>query len=132
MENNTSIETGRAIGGALFIALLLKLFLFDFMITEGQSMVPAIKPGSILVVNKLAYGLRFPWAEDYLVWWSLPKPGDVVIFYTPCREIAVKRCTGLTENHTFMALGDNSLQSYDSRAYGPIPLSNILGKVFIL
>ncbi|MDR2796951.1 MAG: signal peptidase I [Treponema sp.] len=132
MENNTSIETGRAIGGALFVALLLKLFLFDFMITEGQSMVPAIKPGSILVVNKLAYGLRLPWSKGYLLWWAMPKPGDVVVFYTPCREIAVKRCAELTENHTFMALGDNSLQSYDSRAYGPIPLSNILGKVLII
>ncbi|MDR0721759.1 MAG: signal peptidase I [Treponema sp.] len=132
MEHNTSIETGRAIGGALCIALLLKLFLFDFMITEGQSMVPAIKPGSILVVNKLAYGLRLPWSEDYLLWWAMPEPGDVVVFYTPFGEIAVKRCTGLTENQTFMALGDNSLQSYDSRAYGPIPLRNILGKVLLL
>jgi signal peptidase I len=131
MENNTSIETGRAIGGALCIALLLKLFVFDFMITEGQSMVPAIKPGSILVVNKLAYGLRIPWSEGYLLWWALPRPGDVVVFYTPYREIAVKRCAGLTENHTFIALGDNRLHSYDSRAYGPLPLSTILGKVLL-
>jgi signal peptidase I len=132
MENNTSIETGRAIAGALFFALLLKFFLFDFMITEGQSMMPTIKPGSVLMVNKLAYGLRLPWSEDYLVWWAMPKQGDVVIFYTPTREIAVKRCAGLTENHAFIALGDNSLQSYDSRAYGPIPLSNILGKVLTI
>ncbi|MDR2393730.1 MAG: signal peptidase I [Treponema sp.] len=132
MENNTSIETGRAIGEALFLALLLKLFVFDFMITEGQSMVPAIKPGSVLVVNKLAYGLRFPWSEVYLVWWAVPKQGDVVVFYTPYREIAVKRYAGLAENHAFLALGDNRRQSYDSRAYGPIPLNNILGKVLLL
>ncbi|MDR1956615.1 MAG: signal peptidase I [Treponema sp.] len=129
MENNTSIETGRAIGGALFIALLLKLFLFDFMITEGQSMTPALKPGSILVVNKLAYGLRFPWSDRYLLWWGMPKQGDVVIFYTPSRDLVVKRCAGLMVNHTFIALGDNRLHSYDSRSYGPIPVHNILGKV---
>lgn len=95
-------------------------------------MVPAIKPGSILVVNKLAYGLRLPWGEAYLVWWAVPKQGEVLVFYTPYREIAVKRCAGLTENHSFLALGDNSLYSYDSRSYGPIPLHNILGKVVTL
>lgn len=124
------METGKTIGGALCLALFLKLFLFDFMITEGQSMTPAIQPGSILVVHKLAYGLRLPGAETYLLWWTAPKPGDVVVFYTPGRDIAVKRCALLTER-AFIALGDNPSHSYDSRAYGPIPLSNILGRVLL-
>ncbi|MDR2536600.1 MAG: signal peptidase I [Treponema sp.] len=129
IENNEALKPEWAILGAFCIAVFMKLFLFDFMIAEGSSMSPTIQPGTVIVVDKIAYGLRLPWAETYLLRWSLPKQGDVVIFYTLEGEIAVKRCAEVIEAHTFMALGDNSLQSYDSRSYGPIPLSNIIGKV---
>ncbi|MDR1804329.1 MAG: S26 family signal peptidase, partial [Treponema sp.] len=29
----------------------------------------------------------------------------------------------------FLALGDNTSQSFDSRSYGPVPNKNIIGKV---
>jgi signal peptidase I len=129
MEDTMHLKPGRAIAGAFFTAFLMKLFLFDIMIAEGHSMMPIIQPGSVLLVGKLAYGLRLPWSDVYLLWWSLPQQGDVVIFYTPRGEIAVKRCAKITEERSFIALGDNTLESYDSRSYGPIPLNNIIGKV---
>ena len=52
-----------------------------------------------------------------------------MIFYTPAGELAVKRCTELTEFGSFFAQGDNELASYDSRAYGYVPSDNIIGKV---
>jgi signal peptidase I len=116
--------------GALVTAILIKLFLFDFIIVEGDSMEPAIKSGAVLVVNRLQYGLRLPWRREYLLRWALPKAGEVLVFYTPSGELAVKRCAALTEAGAFIAEGDNSLQSYDSRAYGPVPADNAVGKVF--
>lgn len=110
-------------------AVIIKLFLFDFIIAEGDSMEPAIKSGAVLIVNRLQYGLRLPWRRDYLVRWALPKAGEVLVFYTPSGELAVKRCAALTEGGGFIAEGDNSLQSYDSRAYGPVPADNAVGKV---
>ncbi|MDR2518707.1 MAG: signal peptidase I [Spirochaetaceae bacterium] len=124
-----ALKPAQAVLGAFSCALLIKAFLFDVMITQGQSMSPAIKPGAVLVVGKTAYGLRLPWSGEYLLWWSLPKAGDVVIFYTPQGEIAVKRCAGITGGSAFTALGDNSPCSYDSRSYGPVPIHNIIGKV---
>lgn len=109
-------------------ALVIKLFLFDFIVAEGNSMSPSIPSGSVLVVNRLQYGLRFPGQNDYLLRWSAPKQGDVVVFYTPSGSIAVKRCSPM-ENGEFMAQGDNSLQSYDSRSYGPVSAGNTIGKV---
>jgi type IV secretory pathway protease TraF len=53
----------------------------------------------------------------------------VVVFYTPLGELAVKRCAAFAGEGGFIAEGDNSLQSYDSRAYGPVPANNIIGKV---
>ena len=124
-----SAQIGKAIIGAFIAALLMKFFLLDFMIAEGHSMVPAIKPGKILLVCKIFYGIRAPGSGTYLVHWGTPKKGDVVIFYTPLGEIAVKRCGEIFPGNVFYALGDNSGQSYDSRHYGPVPKDNIIGRV---
>ena len=119
----------KAVFSALAAAVIIKLFLFDFIIADGISMEPSIRSGSVLVVNRLQYGLRFPGRSGYLVRWSAPKEGDVVVFYAPSGNIAVKRCRSLTEKGKFMAQGDNSLQSYDSRSYGPVSADNTIGKV---
>ncbi|MDR2101440.1 MAG: signal peptidase I [Treponema sp.] len=129
MKKESSPKTGRAVLGAFLAALCMKFFLFDFMVAEGQSMKPAIMPGTVLLVNKLRYGFRLPWTGAYFLWWSRPKQGDVLVFYTPMGEIAVKRCAEITEKNEFIALGDNSPQSYDSRSYGPVPMDRIIGKV---
>ena len=129
MGNNTSAGTVKAVSGALITALILKLFLFDFMIAEGNSMEPVIRPGRILIVSKISYGLRLPGSGTYILRWAVPEEGDIVVFFTPLGEIAVKRCIGIYPNGNFYALGDNSNQSYDSLSYGPVPVDNVVGKV---
>jgi len=119
----------KAVLGAFAAALVIKLFLFDFVIAEGNSMEPAIHSGSVLVVNRLQYGLRFPGQPGYLVRWAAPKQGDLVIFYAPSGNIAVKRCGSPAGKGEFMAQGDNSRLSYDSRFYGPVPADATIGKV---
>jgi signal peptidase I len=114
---------------AFLAALFMKCFLFDFMVADGRSMVPAIQPGTVLMVNRLAYGFRPPWMDAYLTRWSLPKTGEVLVFFTPQGALAVKRCGMVREGSKFIALGDNSADSYDSRTYGPIPADRIVGKV---
>jgi signal peptidase I len=119
----------KAVLGAFAAALVVKLFLLDFVIAEGISMEPVIHSGSVLVVNRLQYGLRFPGQPGYMVRWSAPKQGDLVVFYTPSGEIAIKRCDNPAGEGVFMARGDNSLQSYDSRSYGPVSADATIGKV---
>jgi len=110
-------------------ALVLKLFVFDFILAQGHSMEPAIQNGAVLVISRLRYGIRLPWQQKYLIRWAGPSVGEVVIFYTPTGELAVKRCSALAGQSGFYAEGDNSLASYDSRAYGSVPIDNIIGKV---
>jgi len=113
---------------ALAAAFFLKIFFFDFMIAQGSSMEPSIQSGKILIVSRLRYGFRLPWMQDYLIRWDNPKIGEVVVFYTPSGELAVKRCIDLVEGG-FIAQGDNRNVSYDSRSYGSVPVDNIIGKV---
>ncbi|MDR2923639.1 MAG: signal peptidase I [Treponema sp.] len=119
----------KAILWAFLAAVLIKLFLLDFIIAEGNSMEPAIRSGSVLVVNRMQYGLRFPGQQGYLLRWAAPRQGEVVVFYTPSGSIAVKRCSSREEAGVFMAQGDNSLRSYDSRSYGPVSVDATIGKV---
>ena len=156
MERRAS-RPGAAVLAAFLAAIIAKCLLFDFVIVNGRSMLPAIRPGRVLLVNRLAYGLRLPGTDTYLVRWRLPREGDVVIFITPEGSTAVKRCgvvalkdgavIGATPPlvatplpmampseraspaWTFFARGDNDLESYDSRSYGPVPADRIVGKV---
>ena len=121
---------GKAVIFALLAAVLIKLFLFDFIIAEGDSMAPTIKDGSVLLVNRLKYGFRFPGQSRYLIRWGAPKEGDIVVFYTPSGNLAVKRCNSLETDEKFMAYGDNSIRSYDSRSYGPVHVDNTIGIVW--
>jgi signal peptidase I len=113
---------------ALIAAIILKLFVFDFIVAQGTSMEPAIQNGSVLIISRLRYGLRIPWMQKYIVRWSQPKVGEIIVFFTPTGELAVKRCVKISGD-SFYAEGDNALASYDSRAYGPVNMDNIIGKV---
>jgi signal peptidase I len=126
-------KTAKAVLTAFVAALFLKFFVFDFMLVEGESMEPMLASGQVVMVNRLAYGVRSPFpvksGRRYLVRWKAPSENDVVVFWTPLGELAVKRIYSLLPGERFIALGDNSLQSYDSRAYGPVLFDNIIGKV---
>jgi len=94
-------------------------------------MEPAINNGKILIINRVKYGIKLPWRQVYLIRWAQPKEGEVVVFYTPTGELAVKRCVSVEQfsDKNFYAKGDNSIASYDSRSYGSVPVDNIVGKV---
>ena len=129
MEEKTQRGTYKAVILAFVCAMFIKLFFFDLMITQGRSMLPTLKPGTLLVVNRAAYGFRIPGLGFYLLRWSSPRPGDLLVFYTPLGERAVKRCISVNEEGTFFVIGDNDLESFDSRSYGSITPDHILGKV---
>ena len=92
-------------------------------------MAPAIKPGTILLVCKVFYGVKLPGASSYLIKWRTPKEGQILVFHTPLGEVAVKRCVKVFPGGYFYAHGDNISESFDSRDYGPVPFNNIIGRV---
>jgi signal peptidase I len=68
-----------------------------------ESMLPTLRPGDRLFVNKLAYGARVPFTGWRLPAWREPRRGDVVVFRRVAEEPGevfpspwlVKRIVGL-------------------------------------
>ncbi len=86
----------------------------------GSSMVPALLPGDRLVV------LRVPW-------WSplRPGPGHVVALHDPRRpdRILIKRVRSVDRRlGTLDVEGDSRQFSTDSRSFGPVSRSAVVGR----
>ncbi|MDR0910512.1 MAG: signal peptidase I [Spirochaetaceae bacterium] len=123
-------KTLLAIFSACGFALLVKLFFLDMIIVEGPSMEPSFHSGSIVLLLRSAYGLRFPLGRNYIIHWAKPAENDIIVFITPDGVDAIKRVVNVDDyNGKFFAEGDNAKDSYDSRFYGSLQIDNILGKV---
>lgn len=142
-----SLRVGLVFAAILASFIIARLFLVDFAFVDGRSMLPGLGSGDVVLVFKAAYGLRNP-AGGYLLLWGRPRHRDVVAAVRPdSGTLVVKRVwiegsqapggaeaspAPLREDSLFLLLGDNKYESVDSRAFGPVPMSNILGRAFLL
>jgi len=80
----------------LLCVFILRSFLFEpFQIPSG-SMIPTLKVGDYILVNKFSYGLRFPVLGFKFLDLGSPKRGDVMVFFPPRDErYFIKRVIGL-------------------------------------
>ena len=118
-----------AIFGALVCFFVFVSSVMDVALIRGRSMEPDFPEGSLVVINKLAYGLRLPWAKDYTVIWNKPEIDDIIMFRNPeTGEMVVKRCT-FFQNKLALVTGNNPAVSRESDYYGPVPLEVITGRV---
>lgn len=87
--------------------------LFKFKV-EGNSMTPAFNVGNMVLVNRFSY------------FFNRPKIGDVVVLKR--EKFMIKRIAKIKEKKFFI-IGDNKEESIDSRSFGWIDRSEIVGKV---
>jgi signal peptidase I len=141
---------------AILIALFIHLFLAQATRVYGQSMEPNLHTEQRLVVEKLSYRFHGPRRGDIVVL-RLPEhssellikrvialPGEKVEIHDgqvyvdgePLLEPYLKQTTLgnyaariVPPLHVFV-LGDNRNASNDSRAFGPVPLRNIIGRAW--
>ena len=81
---------------------------------EGDSMLPVLKNGDLILIN--------PCAEFRI--------GDIVLARHPFKQSVkiVKRIAEILPGERYFLLGDNPPESSDSRQFGAIPAKDILGK----
>lgn len=93
------------------------MLLFALFRVYGHSMMPTISPGQRVVVSSIPY------------LFSKPKKGDIILVQDPhSNTYFIKRIAYIHAN-TYTVLGDNLQDSKDSRQFGEIHHSAIMGKV---
>lgn len=92
-----AVEYAKSFFPVLFIVFFLRSFLVEpFQIPSG-SMIPTLKIGDFILVNKFAYGLRVPVLNNVFIPVSKPQRGDVMVFFPPHQPQTyfIKRVIGL-------------------------------------
>ncbi|MCY3542084.1 MAG: signal peptidase I [Gammaproteobacteria bacterium] len=115
-----NIKWGRAIfnfwrewrGFFVFIVLMLlfRSAIADWNHVPSGSMNPGIIAGDRVVVDKIAYDIRWPFTLKRINRWSHPKRGDIVTFPSPEdeRTLLIKRVIGV---------GGDKIELHDNRLF---------------
>jgi hypothetical protein len=127
----------------LALGVLLRCGVADLGPVAGESMRPTLRDGDWVLTDRLAYGVRLPFAGTWLLRWSEPRRGDVVVLLSPVdgrrlvkRVVAVpgdplpgdSRPGATVPPGQYFVRGDGA-RSLDSRAFGCVPRERILGRV---
>ncbi len=86
-----------------------------------ESMLPTLRPGDRLRVDRSEYRER------------APRVGEIVVFVDPeaPRRWLVKRVSAVdVGQRTIEVRGDNAALARDSRRFGPVPLEQLIGRAY--
>lgn len=127
----TIFQTIRSIGSLAMIVIIVFAFkssILDANNIPSGSMIPTLKIGDFLFVNKMRYSLRAPYTERELIRIDEPKRGDIVTFTPP--EGAVMDENEIADKHAQNRSFFGQL-FYDFMQATDLPLTNMFGKKFV-
>ncbi len=90
--------------------------MFDVYKIAGDSLYPLYFHGDYVLILK----------KNIFMNYSL---GDVIVFYTPKKEIFIKIISKLDKNHKQLFVLGTTDVSQDSREFGWISFENVIGKL---
>jgi signal peptidase I len=92
-----TVDYARSFFPVAFIVLVVRAFIFEPFRIPSDSMMPTLLDGDFIVVNKYAYGLRWPVINKKFLDIGEPQRGDVVVFRYPPKPSMnyIKRLVGL-------------------------------------
>jgi len=121
------VEYARSFFPVILIVLLLRSFVVEpFRIPSG-SMMPTLLVGDFILVNKFAYGLRWPVLNSKFVDLGEPERGDVVVFRFPQDESVdyIKRVIGVPGDQIYYR--DKTIY-VNGEPLEQVPLGSYLGE----
>lgn len=82
---------------AIIMALVIKAFVVQAFKIPSGSMIPTLKIGDHILVNKFIYGTKIPFTDRIIFLLKKPGRGDIVVFKFPQDEKKdfIKRVIGL-------------------------------------
>ena len=98
----------------------------------GQSMQPALNPGDLVFISTRAYRKRAPIQGEVVAACPVSCQGRVIIKRLaglPEDSLTVDGSTYQLKEGEYFLLGDASIESTDSRSFGPVRYSELIGPV---
>ena len=138
---------------SILLLITLKIFVLEFTIINGKSMNPALKDGDIVLIWKInSYYQKNDVISFFKQDISFIKRVEAIeddsiqfkndIFYIndhffhkkQNKEFRYKNLSDKTpiEKNQFIVIGDNRSNSFDSRQFGTVHQSEIIGKAIIV
>ncbi len=65
---------------AILLALTVRWAFVEAYMIPTNSMMPTLMSNDHIFVNKLIYGIRWPFSSKWIMKWSAPKRGDLIVF----------------------------------------------------
>ena len=91
------VDYSRSLFPVLFLVLIARSFFFEPYQIPSGSMLPTLRIGDFILVNKFTYGVRLPVANVKIFPGIQPKRGDVLVFRAPFEPHVnfIKRVVGI-------------------------------------
>ena len=94
--------------------------MIDFKIVASESMSPTLRKRELVAISKLGYNI-------FGIEYNDPEVKDIIAFKHE-NDLLIKRISNFNDSKDLYLLGDNSLNSFDSREFGYIKSDSIVGK----
>lgn len=95
LKSEVIFKTSRGYFIPLFLIFILRTFIYEPYQVPSGSMIPGLKVGDFLLVNKFDYGLKIARTGSNTIFEKDPEYGDVVVFIPPHNPVPyVKRLIG--------------------------------------
>ena len=92
IKSEVIFKTSRGYFIPLFLIFILRTFIYEPYQVPSGSMIPGLKVGDFLLVNKFDYGLKIARTSPNTIFKNDPEYGDVVVFIPPHNPVPyVKR-----------------------------------------
>jgi len=102
---------------AVLLLIIAYLAFFEPIPVKGSSMEPTYVDGDYVLFEKVS------------VYLNRVQPGDVIAFHYPLDpSIRLVKRVEVVEDGRFFVVGDNAAESSDSREWGPVDRSLLIGK----
>ncbi|AOZ01714.1 signal peptidase I [Cupriavidus sp. USMAHM13] len=113
-------KENKGLAAFLFLMVLFRGAIADWNVVPSGSMLPTLRIGDRILVDKMAYDLRIPLTHQRLAYLSQPQRGDIVtIDSAAAHTLLVKRIVGVPGDT--VAMRDNVLYINGERAsYQPL------------
>lgn len=157
-NSNILLEIAETVLLAALIFFGTRLLVQNFLV-EGPSMSPNLADSEFLLVNKLSYLTEDPQRGDVIVFRSPRNPDEDLVkrvIGLPNDEVEIRGGQVFVNGHvvdessyfqgaiardtsvrrvpedSYFVMGDNRLQSRDSRDIGSVPRASIVGRVWLV